>query len=340
MESLPGWMESIDASSMENDTQGMNLVKSSSNVSELMNFDAYAEWCKMFPSFASSPLGTLPTNFSPFDGSNFTDPYSEISMMNGGIMGQSPSDRDRSEINSDDDMIMTIPRSPSQSLSEKMLRAMHFLKELCGEELLTQLWVPMRSGNQYILTTSEQPYLLDQNLMGYREVSRLFTFSAETGPFTGLPGRVFLSRIPEWTSNVMYYNKAEFLRLQHAFDHKVRGSIALPIFEDDSLESCSAVLELVTEKEKPDFNFEIENIWRALEVSFVKVCNLFSYCIAFSLILHFLLMQLNCCPFWKSRNLVKESVQSFQYPDRVSISNVQVVKFSLKSEEFGMGLFE
>lgn len=262
-------MESIDVPSME------NLVNSSANVSELMNFDAYAGWCNSPNNLADQIAPSLSANFSPFDGLNFIDPYSGISVMNGGIMGKSPGDRDKLvfpfRTNSDADgtsMIMMIPRSPSQSLAEKMLRAMHFFKELSGEGLLAQLWVPMRSGNQYILTTSEQPYLLDQNLMGYREVSRLFTFSAEseTSPFTGLPGRVFNSRIPEWTSNVMYYNEAEYLRIQHAADHKVRGTIALPVFEDDSLEmSCCAVLELVTMKEKPNFDLEMENICRALE---------------------------------------------------------------------------
>ncbi|EYU41046.1 hypothetical protein MIMGU_mgv1a022040mg, partial [Erythranthe guttata] len=66
----------------------------------------------------------------------------------------------------------------------------------------------------------------------------------------------------------MYYSTAEYLRVQHAIDHEVRGSIDLPVFEeDDSIDgdrSCCAVLEIVTTKEKLDFDLEINNISRAL----------------------------------------------------------------------------
>lgn len=307
-----GWMEGIDGESMENGMQGMNLDNLSTNVAELMNFDAYAGWCnspsnladQMFPSLVLPPLSTSSTNFSPFDELNFTDPYnSGISLVNGDIMGSSFSGGDKVVFpqldnqlpfpkNSADHKVNLIetrdksssqhylvgdvgntmvPRLPIQSLSEKMLRALHLLKEWSGEGILAQVWVPMKSGDRYILSTSEQPYLLDQTLCGYREVSRLFTFAAESKPgsFPGLPGRVFISRIPEWTSNVRYYNKAEYLRVQYAVDHEVRGSIALPVFEDDSLERpCCAVLELVTMKEKSNFDLEMENVCRALEVSF------------------------------------------------------------------------
>jgi hypothetical protein len=63
---------------------------------------------------------------------------------------------------------------------------------------------------------------------------------------------MFISKIPEWTSSVIYYSKPEYLRAKHASDHEVRGSFAL-IFDPDEM-SCCAVLELVSAKEKPDFN--------------------------------------------------------------------------------------
>ncbi|KAI3459768.1 hypothetical protein Pfo_016433 [Paulownia fortunei] len=256
---------------------------------------------QMFPSFALSPLTTTSTNFSPFDGLNFAHHYSSgISMVDGDIMGNSFVNGDKVMLHhvdsqlpfatncADDgfDLIETrdksssqhnligdvgksvIPRPPMQSLAEKMLRALNLFKEWSGGGILAQVWVPMQNGDRYILSTCEQPYLLDQTLSGYREVSRLFTFAAESKPgsFPGLPGRVFASKIPEWTSNVMYYNKAEYLRVQYAIDHEVRGSIALPVFEDDSLErSCCAVLELVTMKEKSNFDVEMENVCRALQ---------------------------------------------------------------------------
>ncbi|KAG2727716.1 hypothetical protein I3843_01G165600 [Carya illinoinensis] len=159
-----------------------------------------------------------------------------------------------------------IPRPFSLSVDEKMLRALSLFKESSGGGILAQVWVPMRLGDHYVLSTSEQPYLLDQMLAGYREVSRLFTFSAERGSdsFLGLPGRVFISKVPEWTSNVSYYNKIEYLRVDHAANHEVRGSIALPVFDSPAM-SCCAVLELVTTKEKPNFDKEMEIVCNALK---------------------------------------------------------------------------
>ncbi|KAL2529982.1 Protein NLP8 [Forsythia ovata] len=125
----------------------------------------------------------------------------------------------------------------------------------------------MKHGDQYILSNCEQSYLLDQTLSRYPKVSRLFTFATESKPssFPRLPSLVFTSKIPEWTSNVMYYNKADYLLVQHAIDHKVRGSIVVPVFEDDSHEvSCCAMLELVTKKKKTNFDSEMENVCCAL----------------------------------------------------------------------------
>ena len=136
--------------------------------------------------------------------------------------------------------------------------------------LLAQVWVPMRLGDQHILSTStcEQPYLPDEMLAGYREISRSFVFPTErrSGSFLGLPGRVFISKVPEWTSNVSYYNKVEYLRADHAAHHEVRGSIAVPVFDSPEM-SCCAVLELVTTKEKSNFNAELETVCNALQVS-------------------------------------------------------------------------
>ncbi|XLR13177.1 hypothetical protein S83_041115 [Arachis hypogaea] len=161
-----------------------------------------------------------------------------------------------------------VPRPFAWSLDEKILRAMNLFKESVGDGILTQVWAPMKHGNDFILSTSEQPYLLDHMLAGYRDVSREFTFSAEDKPgsFPGLPGRVFMSQIPEWTSNVGYYNKSEYLRVEHAINHDVRGSIAVPIIDTLAEPPCCAVLELVTTKEKPDFDKELEIVSSALQL--------------------------------------------------------------------------
>ncbi|XP_011047733.1 PREDICTED: protein NLP8-like [Populus euphratica] len=270
--------------------------------SELMNFDMYAGWCNNSSAMDQmlAPYGTpsFPsTSYPSFDAGSFAEQNSASiqetinaagTSYNGGdkVMLQQtnshcgyPSD----SIDADDlgakhgngvgqqnhfpnttYYIMSQPVGPS--LDERMLRALSLLKVSYGGGILAQVWVPIRSADQYILSTSEQPYLLDQMLAGFREVSRTFTFSAEVKPGVplGLPGRVFISKVPEWTSNVRYYRKAEYLRAKHAVDHEVRGSFALPIFDPDEM-SCCAVLELVTVKEKPDFDSEMENVCDALE---------------------------------------------------------------------------
>ncbi|GMY32603.1 protein NLP8-like [Fagus crenata] len=159
-----------------------------------------------------------------------------------------------------------VPRPLSRSIDEKMLRALSLFKDSSGGGILAQVWVPMKLGNQHILSTCQQPYLLDEMLAGYREVSRLFVFPTEKRPgsFLGLPGRVFISKVPEWTSNVSYYNKIEYLRSEHAAHHEVRGSIALPVFDSTEM-SCCAVLELVTTKEKLNFDAELETVCNALQ---------------------------------------------------------------------------
>ncbi|XP_057779362.1 protein NLP9-like isoform X1 [Salvia miltiorrhiza] len=286
--------------STDNSVQGSNLEDSFGNVVELMNFDTYAGWCsspsnlvdQMFPSFS---------NLSPLDGLNFTQQHnSGISILDSDVNGSSSMNEDKVMLHNmdyqipfatspvDDGFSLTemrdrstkrknligdvghsvIPRPPIQSLSEKMLRALNLFKEWSGGGILAQVWVPMKNGDHYVLSTSEQPYLLDQTLSGYREVSRAFTFAAESkaGSFSGLPSRVFASRIPEWTSNITYYNKAEYHRVQYAIDHEVRGSIAIPVFDDELLERpCCAVLELVTTMEKSNFDLEMENVCRALQ---------------------------------------------------------------------------
>ncbi|XP_030509530.2 protein NLP8 [Cannabis sativa] len=167
----------------------------------------------------------------------------------------------------------TVPRPVRLSLDEKMLKALSFVKASSGMGILAQVWVPVRRGDELLLSTSDQPYLLDNMLVGYREVSRRFTFSVEgkQGCVLGLPGRVFQSKIPEWTSNVAYYKKNEYVRVEHAYNHQVRGCIALPVCEPDLGVTCCAVLEIVTTNEKPNFDAEIEIVCNALQAVNLKM---------------------------------------------------------------------
>lgn len=271
--------------------------------SELMSFDSYAGWgnnCATIDQIFSScgfssipPMSTCPSMVGltfPEGASHEAFPLNEldgasISVANSfscgdKVMFQQPdtefgvsdvSDNANEAGSKSNDVLLdncSISRPFSWSLDERMLRALSLFKESSPGGILAQVWVPVRHGNQFFLSTSDQPYLLDQMLTGYREVSRSFTFSAEgkLGSLLGLPGRVFTSKIPEWTSNVRYYSENEYLRMEHAIGHEVYGSIALPVFNNELEKSCCAVLEVVTTKEKPDFDAEIDIVSRALEI--------------------------------------------------------------------------
>ncbi|GLJ46979.1 hypothetical protein SUGI_0991650 [Cryptomeria japonica] len=155
------------------------------------------------------------------------------------------------------------------TLKHRIQRALLHLKEYCGGNALLQVWMPVMRSNRHVLTSCEQPYVLDENsryLHGYRDISTGFYFPAETGPgaFPGLPGRVFLRGMPEWTPNIQFYGRNEFLRINHAQAHNVNGCLGVPIFEQDSRD-CVAVVELVRAATEIDFPLELDHICQAFQ---------------------------------------------------------------------------
>nr|AAQ62879.1 At3g59580 [Arabidopsis thaliana]BAD93722.1 putative protein [Arabidopsis thaliana] len=237
VEEMDGWVKNLIS---EED------MFSSSSTSELMNFESFASWCN-----SPSAADILFTQYG-LSTSQSIIPF-------GGLEGSYACEKRPLDCTS-------VPRSLSHSLDEKMLKALSLFMEFSGEGILAQFWTPIKTGDQYMLSTCDQAYLLDSRLSGYREASRRFTFSAEANQcsYPGLPGRVFISGVPEWTSNVMYYKTAEYLRMKHALDNEVRGSIAIPVLEASG-SSCCAVLELVTCREKPNFDVEMNSVCRALQ---------------------------------------------------------------------------
>ncbi|KAI5073235.1 hypothetical protein GOP47_0011248 [Adiantum capillus-veneris] len=142
---------------------------------------------------------------------------------------------------------------------------------------IDEVWFPRDLSGTTVLTTHGQPFLLRtsmDSLALYREVSTRYMFSVGQGPeaFPGLPGRVFLKRSPEWTPNVQYYSRSEYLRVNDARNCNVRGSIAVPVLEDGSGD-CVAVIEIAMLLEKTEYVSEIESMCRAL-----KEVNLYSPC--------------------------------------------------------------
>ncbi|EFH52771.1 predicted protein [Arabidopsis lyrata subsp. lyrata] len=227
VEEMDGWVKNLIS---EED------MFSSSSTSELMNFESFASWC-------NSPSAT-DILFSQYGLSTCT-PF-------GGLEGSYAGEkRPTSSLSGAVDC--SVPRSLNHSLDEKMLKALSLFMEFSGEGILAQFWTPIKTGDQYMLSTCDQAYLLDSRLSGYREVSRRFTFSAEANQ----------GSYPDFQAELQDCMLRYFSMMKHALDNEVRGSIAIPVLEASG--SCCTVLELVTCREKPNFDVEMDSVCRALQ---------------------------------------------------------------------------
>ncbi|XP_062186251.1 protein NLP2-like [Phragmites australis] len=263
----------------------------------MMNFDGYSELCSpsvadqifsllndpsaaqqmfaMWSSLGSSPCASEMSGDALFDTSS--GPLDMVAAPTQKINLASPvNSAEADKVKNSDELVPNngpwqgsniIPRPVvGNLLADKMLMALSLFRKSLSDGVLAQVWMPIQHDGHLVLSTCEQPFLLDEVLAGYREVSRHFLFSVkeEPGLHLGLPGRVFISGVPEWTSSVLYYSQPEYLRIEHALRHDIRGSLAMPIY-DPSKGSCCAVLELVTNKEKPDFDAEMDSVCNALQ---------------------------------------------------------------------------
>lgn len=165
-------------------------------------------------------------------------------------------------------------------IKERMTQALRYFKESTEQQVLAQVWAPVKSGGRYVLTTSGQPFVLDPHSNGlhqYRTVSLMYMYSVDgdSQGQLGLPGRVFRQKSPEWTPNVQYYSSREYPRLEHALLYNVRGTLALPVFESSG-QSCVGVLELITTSQKINYASEVDKVCKALQVGF-RIISLFGY---------------------------------------------------------------
>ncbi|XP_039058928.1 protein NLP7-like isoform X2 [Hibiscus syriacus] len=159
-------------------------------------------------------------------------------------------------------------------MKERMTQALRYFKESTQQHVLAQVWAPVKSGDRYVLTTSGQPFVLDPHSNGlhkYRMVSLAYVFSVdgESDKQLGLPGRVFLQKLPEWTPNVQYYSSKEYSRLGHALQFNVQGTLALPVFEP-SIQSCVGVLELIMTSQKINYAPDVDKVCKALQAVNLK----------------------------------------------------------------------
>ncbi|KMS97563.1 hypothetical protein BVRB_5g125870 [Beta vulgaris subsp. vulgaris] len=160
-------------------------------------------------------------------------------------------------------------------IKERMTQALRYFKESTEQnQILAQIWAPVKSGDHYVLTTSGQPFVLGPHSNGlnqYRTVSLMYMFSVDGESVTtlGLPGRVFRQKLPEWTPNVQYYTSKEYPRVNHAKHYNVRGTLALPVLEPSG-QSCVGVLELIMTSQKINYAPEVDKVCKALEAVNLK----------------------------------------------------------------------
>ncbi|XP_010416548.1 PREDICTED: protein NLP5 [Camelina sativa] len=167
------------------------------------------------------------------------------------------------------------PSGHGSSVMERLVQAVAHIKDYTSERgSLIQLWVPVDRGGKRVLTTKEQPFSHDpmcQRLAHYREISVNYQFSTEqedsgsnSNDLVGLPGRVFLGKVPEWTPDVRFFKNEEYPRVQHAQDCDVRGTLAIPVFEQGS-QNCLGVIEVVMTTQMVKLSPDLESICRALQ---------------------------------------------------------------------------
>uniref|UniRef100_A0ACD5U679 Uncharacterized protein n=1 Tax=Avena sativa TaxID=4498 RepID=A0ACD5U679_AVESA len=158
-------------------------------------------------------------------------------------------------------------------LKERLTLALRYFKESTNQHLV-QVWALTKNRDRYMLTTSGQPFVLDQqsiSLLQYRAVSVGYVFPVDGDNVheLGLPGRVYRQQIPEWTPNVQYYSDTEYRRLNHAINYNVHGTVALPVF-DPYVRSCIAVVELIMTSKKVNYASEVDKVCKALEAVNLK----------------------------------------------------------------------
>lgn len=169
-----------------------------------------------------------------------------------------------------------IGQRTSISVIDRLVRALGYIKDYSREnDVLIQVWVPVNKGGRRVLTTNDQPFSLDLNcprLVHYRKISVNYHFPVEEASegVVGLPGRVFLGKIPEWSPDVRFFTRDEYLRVRHAQQYDVRGTFAVPVLEPGS-GNCLGVIEVIMTREKMKYSAEIESVCKALEVCFLLI---------------------------------------------------------------------
>ncbi|XP_076892888.1 protein NLP5-like [Bidens hawaiensis] len=163
-----------------------------------------------------------------------------------------------------------IPPSVNVGVTERLVYAIQNVKQSAlHQHALIQIWLPETREGTKILSTNDQLFSLGPGcpqLSKFRNISETYWFATEddSKDIVGLPGRVFMGKVPEWTPDVRFFKPVEYPRVVHAQEYDVRGSVAVPIFYRDR-RSCLGVIEVVMTTRKSNYALEIEDCCKALE---------------------------------------------------------------------------
>ncbi|KAF5783614.1 putative GAF-like domain superfamily protein [Helianthus annuus] len=143
------------------------------------------------------------------------------------------------------------------------LSAMRFYEQIIS----VQFWAAVVFGSQIVLTTCGQPFgftMSTNEFWSYRVACLDHNSYVDCNKRVciGLPGRVFLSMIPEWTNDVEKYNDKHYPQLQDAKRSKIQGSFSMPVIKDGK---CIGVLEFAITNKRENFTHEMDEVRTALQ---------------------------------------------------------------------------
>lgn len=86
-----------------------------------------------------------------------------------------------------------------------------------------EAWIPIQDGQAHV--HSPVWYSSDDRLLNFRKISEKYVFY----PGTGLPGRVWLSKQPEWIPDVAAVSETVFPRVNAARELGIKAGLGVPI---------------------------------------------------------------------------------------------------------------
>lgn len=122
-------------------------------------------------------------------------------------------------------LVMTRTISECQDFYEALEVALRDVCKATGWNF-GEAWVPSRDGK--IMECSPAWYTNTTSLEKFRQLSKEFTFL----PNTGLPGRVWSSKQPEWIPDVSLESEEVFLRARIALESGLKAGFGVPITTD------------------------------------------------------------------------------------------------------------